>query len=188
MRALRLQMQISLDGFVSGPNGEMDWMEWDWDDDLNDYVATFTESVDNILLGRKLAEAFIPYWSNAARTPQHPEHRFASRMDDTSKTVFSKKLHEAPWPNTKIAHGNLADEINKLKKQKGKDIIVYGGAGFVSSLVKLGLIDDYQLLVNPVAIGKGLTIFGELENNLHLQLVGSRSFECGIVALRYKPW
>lgn len=187
MRTLKLQMQVSLDGFVGGPNGELDWMEWNWDDELNNYVATFTEPVDNILLGRKLAEGFIPYWANAAQNPGHPDHTGAKKMDGTSKIVFSKTLRKSPWLNTKVVNGELVDEIKKLKKQEGQDIIVYGGAEFVSNLINAGLIDEYYLFINPIAVGKGLTIFKKLEDHLNLRLVESQSFPCGIVGFHYKP-
>lgn len=180
-------MQASLDGFVGGPNGELDWMEWNWDNNLNNYVKELTEPVDTILLGRKLAEGFIPYWTDAVSNPGHPEHPHASIMVDTPKVVFTKTMQDSPWANTKLAKGNIVDEINDLKKQKGGDIIVYGGAEFVSNLIKQNLINNYHLFINPVAIGNGLTIFRALENKLNLKLVNSKSFDCGIVGLHYQP-
>ena len=180
-------MQVSLDGFVGGPNGELDWVVWDWDEELKNYVGELTEPVDNILLGRKLAEGFIPYWSAAAANPEHPELFAAKKFDATPKIVFSKTLRDSKWENTKLAKGNVIDEVNNLKKLDGKDIIVYGGADFVSSLMKFGLINDYHVFINPVAIGKGLTIFRSIENKLDLGLVNSKSFKCGIVVLHYKP-
>jgi dihydrofolate reductase len=180
-------MQVSLDGFVGGPNGELDWMESNWDQDLNNHVAKLTEPVDTILLGRKLAEGFIPYWSAAALNPENPERDAGKIMTSTPKIVFSKTMQDSPWPNTVIAKRNITDEVNHLKKQKGGDIIVYGGANLVSNLVKLNLIDEYHLLINPVAIGNGLTIFRTLENRLALKLVNSKSFPCGIVVLHYQP-
>lgn len=187
MRKLKLQMQVSLDGFVGGPAGELNWMEWNWDDELNRYVTAITESIDNILLGRKLAEEFIPYWINAAENFDHPEHAHAHNMVDTPKIVFSNTLMKSPWPNTSLANRSIVEDIHEIKQQKGKDIIVYGGAEFVSNLIKHNLVDEYYLLINPVAIGKGLTIFRELEDNLNLRLIASRSFDCGIVALHYMP-
>jgi len=187
MRKLKLQMQVSLDGFVGGQNGELDWMEWNWDDELKKHVTKLTEALDTILLGRKLAEGFIPYWSDAALNPEHPDRDAGKIMTNTPKIVFSKTMQESPWPNTIIAKGNITNEINNLKKQKGEDIIVYGGAEFVSNLIKQCLIDDYHLFINPVAIGNGLTIFRALENKLHLKLVDSKSFDCGIVGLHYQP-
>lgn len=135
MRKLKLQVQLSVDGHVAGPNGEMDWMVWDWDEELKKYVARLTESVDMILLGRKMTEGFMSYWTNAANNPEDPSHAFGRMMIDTPKVVFTKTLKKSDWANTTIASGPLSDEVNKLKGQKGKDIIVYGGASFVSALI-----------------------------------------------------
>ena len=187
MRKLKLQVQISVDGYVAGPNGEMDWMTWDWDDKIKDYVKELTDSVDNILLGRKMTDGFVTHWTDLLTKPDDPGYSFAKKMVNTPKVVFTKTLKKSEWKNTVIATGRLEDEINKLKEQPGKGIIVYGGAGFVSSLIKAGLIDEYHLFVNPAAIGKGLSIFGAIENRLMLKLVKSIKFGCGIVLNHYEP-
>ena len=187
MRKIKLQMQITVDSFVAGPNGEMDWMALPWTEDINAYVDEIFSSVDTIVLGRKLAEGFIPYWAGIAANPDDPEFISGKRFTDTSKVVFTKTLDQSAWDNTVLAKDNLVDEITKLKNQDGKDIIAYGGATFVSSLIKHGLIDEYYLFINPTAIGNGLTIFSELGNNENLTLVKSSSFDCGIVALHYLP-
>ncbi len=107
-------------------------------------------------------------------------------MVDTPKVVFTKTLKESLWNNTSLATGNLADEVNQIKKKNGKDIIVYGGSGFVSSLIAEDLIDEYRLFINPTAIGNGMTIFKSLKNKQHLQLKKSTAFDCGIVCLHYE--
>src|SRR5580765_6625546 len=119
MRKLKLQMQISVNGFVCGPNGEMDWMVWNWDDGLNKYVTELTEPVDLIILGRKLAQGFIPYWINAAKNPDSRENAGAEKMAATPKVVFSNTLESCEWENTKLAKGDIVDEIVALKKQPG---------------------------------------------------------------------
>jgi dihydrofolate reductase len=187
MRKLKLQMQLTLDGFVAGPNGEMDWMVWNWDDELKKYVTEITDPVDCIVLGRKLAQGFIPHWATIAANPDNPEFTAGKKFTHTHKVVFTKTLDKSEWDNTVLAKGDLIDEITKLKRQDGKDIIAYGGAGFASSLIKQGLIDEYHLFINPVAIGKGMAIFSNLEKKLTLQLVKARSFDSGIVVLCYKP-
>ncbi len=108
-------------------------------------------------------------------------------MNNTPKVVFTKTLDRCEWDNTVLAKGDLVDEITKLKKQDGKDIIAYGGATFVSALIKHGLIDEFHLFINPAVIGNGMTIFKGLDRKLELILVHSRSFECGIVVLNYEP-
>jgi dihydrofolate reductase len=101
--------------------------------------------------------------------------------------VFSKTLKESVWNNTTLATLDLVDEINQLKNKPGKDIIVYGGAGFVSSLIKEGLIDEYHLFINPNALGQGLPIFNRLTQPLNLQLKGTTTYSNGVVGLLYEP-
>ena len=174
---------MTLDGFIARQNGEMDWMINNWDDGLNTYVKELTEPVDCIILGRKLAQGFIPYW---ASNPEGEDALGVDKMNSTSKIVFTKTLEKSDWDNTVLAKGDLTEEITKLKKQEGQDIIVYGGATFVSDLIKHNLIDEYYLFINPVAIGKGMTIFNDIYDSLQLTFVKSSSFECGIVVLQYK--
>ena len=181
MRKLKLQVQISVDGYIAGVNGEMDWMVWNWDDELKKYVTEITEPVECIVLGRKLAQGFIPHWSS------HPELEGADKMNSTKKVVFTKTLDKSEWDNTLLAKGDIVDEITKLKKQEGKDIIAYGGGSFVSALIKHGLIDEFHLFINPTAIGSGMTIFKELDGKQNLTLVKAASFDCGIVVLNYEP-
>ena len=187
MRKLKLQVQMSVDGCVAGPNGEMDWMVWDWDDELNRYVSELTEPVDTILLGRKMAGGFISHWSQVANDPNNPLYAAGKKFTDTPKVVFTKTLEKSEWSNTAIATGDLASEITRLKNQNGKDMIVYGGASFVSALIKEGLIDEFHLFINPAVLGKGLTIFKDVDHKQGLALVNSASFECGIVLLHYEP-
>lgn len=185
MRKLKLQVQLTLDGYIAGINGEMDWMVWNWDDELKQYVDDLTEPVDCIILGRKLAQGFIPYWTSVAENPDNPEFTAGKKFTDTPKVVFTKTLNKSEWENTALAKGNLADEINALKKQDGKDIIVYGGATFVSALIQHKLIDELHLFINPVAIGVGMPIFNQLDSKQELTLVKAISFKCGIVVLNY---
>ncbi|MBN2011418.1 dihydrofolate reductase family protein [candidate division KSB1 bacterium] len=187
MRKIKLQVQLSVDGFVAGPQGEMDWMQWNWDDQLKKNVNELTDSIDTILLGRKMAIGFISHWSNVMANPNDPDYPFARRMVDTPKVVFSKTLNKSEWQNTVIANGNLFDEIQKLKAQPGKDIIVYGGSGFVASLIEKNLIDEYHLYINPAIIGKGMTIFADVGYIMNLKMVGSKAFDCGIVENIYVP-
>lgn len=185
MRKLKLQVQISIDGFISGTKGEMDWLNFNWSSDLNDYVIQLTEPVDTILLGRNLAEGFIPHWT-AALNQAVPEPG-ADKMVNTPKIVFTKTLEKSKWENTILAKGKLADEVNTLKRKPGSDMIAYGGGKFVSSLNKEKLIDELHLFVNPAAIGNGVPIFAEIGEKQNYQLLNAKSFECGIVVLVYKP-
>jgi len=184
MRKLKLQVQMTVDGYIAGLNGEMDWMIFNWDNELKQYVKEITEPVDCIVLGRKLAQGFIPHW---ASKPEREDAWGVDKMNDTTKVVFTRTLDRSEWDNTVLAKGDLVDEITTLKKQDGKDIIAYGGATFVSALIKQGLIDELHLFINPTAIGNGMTIFKELDSKQNLTLVKSTSFDCGIVVLNYEP-
>ncbi|HET9431595.1 MAG TPA: dihydrofolate reductase family protein, partial [Chitinophagaceae bacterium] len=117
----------------------------------------------------------------------HLEFKAGQKFTDTHKVVFTKTLDQSAWGNTVLAKGDIVDEITKLKKQDGKDMIAYGGANFVSALIKHGLIDEFHLFINPSAIGSGMTIFKELGSKQDLTLVKSIPFECGIVVLNYLP-
>lgn len=188
MRKLKLQVQMSLDGFIAGPNGEMDWLVWNWDDDLKKYVTQITVPVDCIILGRKLAEGFIPAWASRAANPESSSEDIGGirKMNETPKIVFSKTLTESQWPNTTLAKGDIVEEIRNLKQQSGSDIIAYGGAEFVSNLLRHGLIDEYFLFINPVVIKEGMSIFNKIEQRLNLKLVEARSFNCGVAVIRYQ--
>jgi dihydrofolate reductase len=184
MRKLKLQMQITVDGFVAGPNGELDWMTWEHSDDLIRFINELTDSVDTILMGRKMTDGFVNYWTSVKL--DSPEYDFAKKMIDKPKVVFSRTIKESNWINTTVEN-DLVGTVTRLKEADGSDIVVYGGAGFVSSLVKGNLIDDYYLFVNPAAIGKGLQIFGETAANMQLKLVDSTEYECGVVVNHYRP-
>ncbi len=187
MRKLKLQLQLSLEGYIAGPNGEMDWITWNADEDFIKYVNELTDSSDTILLGRKLAEGFIPYWTDITANVQDPQYSFARKMVDIPKIVFSKTLDKSDWDNTKIANGDLAAQVKQIKNESGKDIVIYGGADFAASMIGSGLIDEYHFFMNPSAIGKGMPIFNRLENNLKLSLLKATQLNSGIVVLSYKP-
>jgi len=168
------------------PEGSMEAFTWDWDDALKRHVEELTAPVDGIVLGRKLAEGFIPYWAHVATDAGNPEQAAGRKFTDTAKVVFSRTLASAPWPNARIARGELSGEINRLKREAGGDLIAYGGAEFVSALISADLVDEYHLFLNPVAVGSGLRIFAEGVVR-KLTLVRATPFECGIVALEYRP-
>jgi dihydrofolate reductase len=122
-----------------------------------------------------------------AKNPKDPNFAYGKRLMEIPIIVFSKAHEKSEWANTKVIKGEVVEEVSKLKKQRGKDIIVFGGAKFASTLIKNRLVDEFHLLVNPVAIGNGLSIFKDLEIKLDMRLVKAKSFECGIVWLQYEP-
>ena len=186
MRKLKLHVGMSIDGCIAGPNNEMDWIDFSWNEKLREFEDRLHEPVDTILLGRKMTNEFISYWSNVINKPGDREYTFAKKMIETPKIVFTKTLTKSEWPNTEIATGDLKEEITKLKSQEGGDIIVYGGASFDSSLIKENLIDEYYLFINPVVIGNGKTIFKDLKDIRKLSLVESITFDSGTVLLHYE--
>lgn len=185
MRKLKIQIQISIDGYIAGINGEMDWMITKWDQELKKYVYNLTRPVDCILLGKNLASVFMETWKKRLDDPLLSD-ALARKINETSKIVFSNTLKEKSWKNTKILRGDFVEEISKLKQTKGRDIIVYGGATLVQSLVRSGLIDEYHLFINPVILGKGIPLFEGMEP-LNMKLVYSTSFDCGINVICYLP-
>lgn len=185
MRKLKLQMQITLDGFNStGPNDEQKWVTWDLDG-IKQHVIDLLDSSDTIIIGRKLAVDYIPYWEDVNKNNADPMYEFATRIVNARKVVFTKTLEQSIWDKTELAKGNLSGEINKLKAQGGKDIIVYGGSSFVAALIKEGLIDEFHFFLNPIALGKGASAFEQLENWQPLKLKKTITCDSGLVILHY---
>jgi dihydrofolate reductase len=185
MRKLKLQMQMTINGYVAGPNGKSDWMTWNPDDEFIEFLTSLLDTSDTLLLGRKTAEGIIKFWEDTAK--ENPAHPFAKKIAAISKIVFTKTLDQSSWNNTTLAKGNLAEEIANLKKLNGKDIIVFGGAGFVSSLIKEGLIDEYHLIINPTAISNGMTIFNSLDRIQKFSPVESKLYSGGKTVLSFIP-
>ena len=194
MRKLKLQVQISVDGYVGGPNGDQDWRTWNWDDKLKAFAYPLRDVCDTILLGRKMAEVFIPHFEDTVNNLQaknadralDEKFEYANRMVAMPKIVFSKTMKTFDGKNVSVENGDLVTAIKNLKSIEGKDMIVYGGAGFVSSLIKEGLIDEFNLFVNPVMINKGMRIFDLLEHRQKLSLISATPYECGISVLVFK--
>ncbi|MBT2506127.1 dihydrofolate reductase family protein [Streptomyces sp. ISL-98] len=184
MRKFKLQVQMSVDGYMAGPNGEMDWLTFPWTDDINAHIDALTEPVDCIVLGRKLAEGFIPAW---AAGPEGEDQASIDKVNNTPKVVISNTLTESPWENAVVAGGDLAETVNRLKAEPGGDMIAYGGGTLVSSLIAKGLLDELHLFVNPTAIGAGMPVFANLDTYQQLRLVTARPFDCGITGLHFEP-
>ncbi|WP_031068918.1 dihydrofolate reductase family protein [Streptomyces sp. NRRL S-118] len=183
MRTFKLQVQVTADGYMAGPNGEMDWMTFPWTDDINAYIDALTAPVDCIVLGRRLAEGFIPTW---AAGPEGEDRASIDKMNNTPKVVISRTLTASPWENT-VVSDDLAGTVQELKSKPGGDIIAYGGGTLVRDLIAQGLLDELHLFVNPTAIGAGMPVFPHTDAYQHLRLVTARPFDCGITALHYEP-
>ena len=198
MRKLILETQVSIDGFIAEPDGNTNWMIWNWGPDwawaneLQKHHTDLTLSADTILISRQMAEeGFIAHWQKASEDSASPQFTFANHVTKTQKVVFSNTLTKSAaipggWDTATIASGNLTESINLLKSKPGKNILVYGGATLVSSLIKERLIDEFHILVNPVALGNGLSIFKSMTDKQNMILLQSKSFSCGMVLLQYK--
>ncbi|MFT3822881.1 MAG: dihydrofolate reductase family protein [Chitinophagaceae bacterium] len=186
MRKLKLQVQMTIDGFVAGPNGELDWMWIGGPDEAGfQKVIELADSCDTILLGRKMTREFIDHWENMLdNQPDNPAHTLAQRMVRMRKIAFSRTETTISGRNLEVENGDLVTAVQALKKEPGSDLMVYGGAGFVSSLISHNLVDEYFMFVNPVAIGNGLSIFKEKKI---LQLESSVIYKNGKVLNKYLP-
>ena len=184
MRKLRLQMQMTTDGFVAGPDGQLDWMEPEMDHQQLQLLFELTESMDTIIMGRKMTAGFVSYWENVANNQRDsPEYPYAKIFVDTPKIVFSRSTTSIDGKNVVVENGDLIESVNKLKKLAGKDIIVYGGANFVSELIKNNLIDELNLFINPTVLGAGLSIFPHRQK---LKLVESLACNNGVIVNKYQ--
>ncbi|WP_428740456.1 dihydrofolate reductase family protein [Tenacibaculum sp.] len=185
MRKLKLQMQMTINGYVAQRNGKNDWMTWNPDEELISFMNSMLDTSDTLLLGRKTAESIIKFWEDTAN--ENPTHPFAKKIASIPKIVFTETLNKSNWNNTALAKENLVEKITNLKKQKGKDILVFGGASFVSSLIKENLIDEYYLIVNPTAISNGMTIFNSFDNVRKFTPTQAKLYSGGKIVLSYKP-
>ena len=180
MARLKLQMQISVDGF--DPEGHDRNTSWD---EERDYSRELLETADTIVLGRKTAVDFIPYWDKAADDAANSWQDVARQISRARKVVFSSSADHPDWNNSVIETGDLAEAINRLKAENEKDIIVYGGVSFVQSLLRQHLVDELHLFVNPVALGRGQSVFSELGSPSRLELRKSIGFKSKRVLLHY---
>ena len=185
-----MKMSISIDGFVSGPNGEADWIFKTGDEQSKAWGVEQSWDAGLIIMGRKSFEAMAPYWSASTDA-------FAAPMNEIPKAVFTKKGYKgfdpgkepstaaAAWANARVFDGDLAEEIRELKAGEGKPITAIGGAGFMRSLIATGLVDEYHLITRPVLLGAGLPIFDGLAAPTYLKLVDVKVFPKGTIAHIY---
>lgn len=185
MRNLIFFMHTSLDGFVAGPNGEMDWIRFD--DELFDFVATMTDKADTALYGRVTYEMMQGYWPTAGENPNASKHdkEHSAWYKKVSKIVLSRTLSGEGLENTTVISDQLASKINAIKNKEGKDILIFGSPRASHSLLGLGLIDAFWIFVNPVLLGQGMPLFQNVTDKINLTLVESKLFSCGVIALHY---
>jgi dihydrofolate reductase len=185
MRNLIFFMHTSLDGFVAGLNGEMDWINLD--ESLFDFVGTMTDQADAALYGRVTYEMMQSYWPRAGEEPNATKHdkEHSKWYNKVSKVVLSRTMQETGLHNTKVISDQLSDNINKLKQQDGKNIIIFGSPSASQSLLNEGLVDEFWLFVNPIILGHGMPLFIDITGTTKLKFVESKTFACGVIALHY---
>ena len=185
MRKIISFMHISLDGFVAGPNGELDWVEVD--EEIFNYVGKRISQGDTALYGRVTFEMMESYWPTAADKPTATRHdiEHSKWYRNVHKVVLSKTMKDEGLTNTTIISDNLSDRINEIKKQPGEDILLFGSPTATHSLIQLNLIEGYWLFVNPIILGQGIPLFVDIKEKIKLQLATTRSFTNGVIELNY---
>ncbi len=187
MRRVIVTLWVTLDGFIAGPNGEMNWVMVD--EDMGKYEDDLVSAADTLLLGRVTYQSFAGSWP---KVPQNPsasegEKEYARKLNAMRKIVFSRTLEKAEWNNSSLAKEVISGEIEKMKQEPGKDMVIYGSASIVQAFTNLGLIDEYQLLVHPVVLGDGKPLFKNIKDRQNLKLVNTKTFNSGVLGLYYQP-
>ena len=186
MRNIISFMHISLDGFVAGPNGEMDWIKVD--QGIFDYVENRISKGDTALYGRVTYQMMENYWPKAGEQPNATKHAIdhSRWYNNVHKVVLSKTMAKTGLTNTTIISGNLAVSINELKQQTGEEILLFGSPSATHALIQQNLIDGYWLFVNPIILGQGIPLFADIKNKTKLKLLPiTRQFDCGVTELNY---
>lgn len=188
MRKIIATEFYTLDGLMSDPKDEMEWVLTTFSEDIGKYEDDVYDRIDTLLLGRITYKIFEGYWPQALDNPTTPEGEIelAKKINNAEKIVFSKTLQDVTWKNSKIIRQINPEEIMKIKKEKGKDLLIVGSASIVQQLTNFGLIDEYHLLLHPVVLGTGKALFKNIDNRKTLKLTGSKKFSNGVVGLFYE--
>jgi dihydrofolate reductase len=186
MRNLIFFMHISLDGFVAGTQGELNWVKID--EELFDFVAEMTAQADTALYGRVTYELMESYWPTAADKLNASKHdiEHSRWYKSVDKVVLSNTLSDTGIERTTVLNKDLTDHINAIKRREGKNILIFGSPGASLSLLQLGLIDEFWFFVNPIIKGTGIPMFKGVLATTKLELVETKTFSCGVVALHYR--
>ena len=189
MRKIISLIHLSLDGFAAGPNDELDWISYD--SELEAYAHSMHEITDAVIWGRRTYEGMAGYWltvpGNPDSTPAERNH--VQWLNDATKIVVSRTLERVDWnnnPNTVLIKDNIAEEINKIKQQPGKDIWFLGSPALAQTFMEFDLIDEYRVNINPSMLGSGQRFFGGFDEKRPMKLLDSKTFKSGVVALRYE--
>lgn len=188
MRKLVLFLHASLDGFVEGPNGQMDIGWVSYDADLEKHAKEILSTADTVIWGRGTYQMMHGYWPSVPSNPSASQHErnHAEWIDKTAKVVFSTKLDSVEWNNSRLVKENVEEEIKNLKRQPGKDMVILGSPRLAHYLMQLDLIDEYKITVSPVLIGNGLPLFQGINKKIKLKLIENKTFESGALGLVYQ--
>jgi dihydrofolate reductase len=185
MRKLIVFNQVSLDGYFADENNDMSWAHQKSDPEWDDFSASNASGGGELLFGRVTYELMASFWPTPQARKQAPQ--VADGMNNLPKVVFSKTLTSVTWQNTTLVKDDLAGEVRKLKQGAGKDLVIMGSGSIVTQLTNEGLIDEYQLVVQPIILGKGKTLFAGVSDKLALKRTHVRSFKNGNMVLCYQP-
>jgi dihydrofolate reductase len=186
MRKVISFMHVSLDGFTTGPNGELEWAIVD--EELNPYVDNLFKSVDTALYGRVTYQLMESYWPTVLTDPNAPPRdlKHARWVENVAKIVFSKTLSHVEWKNTRLVKDQIAEEIAARKHEPGLDLMIFGSPRLTHTFMHLGLIDEYRLFLNPIVLGGGIPLFQGVSDWTRLNLVEATTFRAGVVGLHYQ--
>ena len=186
MRKIVLFMHTTLDGFAAGPNGEMDWIHVD--DEIFDYAGNQTDNADAALYGRITYQMMDSYWPTAGDQPGASKHdiKHSQWYNAVEKIILSHTLGGNNLKRTTVISGNIHERITKIKQQSGKNILIFGSPTAVRALLRENLIDEFWFFINPIVLGKGISFFGGVTDNLKLTLVSNHTFSSGVVCLQYR--
>jgi dihydrofolate reductase len=189
MRKIITTTWVTLDGFIAGSNGEMDWIGEIYDEAMGTYENDLVSSADTLLLGRVTYQSFAGSWPHVPDSPHasEGEKEYARKLNAMRKLVFSRTLDSVEWNNSRLMKEVVPEEIEQLKHEPGRDIVIYGSASLVRTLTNLGLIDEYQILVHPVILGSGKPLFQDIKGQVKLKLVNTKTHPSGVVVLSYQP-
>jgi len=185
MRKLIAFNNTTVDGYFAGANGDLSWTKDNKDPEFREFVEANASAGGVLLFGRVTYEMMARYWPTPVAMQNDPV--VAERMNRLPKIVFSRTLEHASWSNTRLVKAGLADEIRKLRREPGEGMVILGSGSIVSQLSQDGLIDEYQIVLNPVALGSGRTMFDGIKGKLMLKLTKTHAFGNGNVLLCYEP-
>jgi dihydrofolate reductase len=192
MRKIITTTWITLDGFIAGPNEANPSEAMDWvmvDQEMGQYEDEIVSAADTLLLGRVTYESFAGSWPHVPDNPDvsEGEREYARKLNAMRKVVFSKTLPSADWNNSTLLREVAPAEIEAMKQEPGRDMLIYGSASLIRALTNHGLIDEYQLLVHPVILGEGKPLFHDIKARRQLELVRTKPFSSGVIGLFYRP-